>query len=323
MEPRLSSERIQTAIDTCVREGFLSEAELPDRPLTEEVLTRIFLDQVQNEDVAAFDSLVKNPALMQILSRVLASKKYGALNPPLGIKVYESLIGKSAEATHHLAIHYLHGDHVEKDPQRAIELFKIAAEGDRTILKSCYSPACRTLANQYVKGENVDRDIVSAAHYLVKGSRAGSDQCYEDLIRLVNEEKVEACIQEAISLTFELAQKGRETAIEQLAQWYRSGSYVEQSNDKAAFVLKWGADCGHKECLRHLIHFYLTGDWGQDKKEQGFALCLQEAEEEQPWAMALVAECYRTGNGVDEDSGQAAAWAAKWKEASDVSCVLM
>jgi len=115
MENTGSCNHIQASISACVREGYLELPEEGTSEITKNVFTKYFLNNIEDEETEKWSDLLQNVALIQCLARAYDFENPMAdRDPELAIAMYESIVGKSAEATNNLALLYLKGEKLKK-----------------------------------------------------------------------------------------------------------------------------------------------------------------------------------------------------------------
>jgi TPR repeat protein len=158
------------------------------------------------------------------------------------------------------------------DKTEAARLYTLAAEQG-------YAPARHALGRCYATGSGVPQNEMAAVrHY-----RLAAEQGYADS-------------------QFELAER------------YRMGRTVQSDSVKAVAWYLEAARHGHEGANNALLAYSKGHDIPQNPKEAAQFYTLLANDEHAlvlPWAQYKLAECYRTGKGVEQDSVEAVKWHLK------------
>ena len=204
-----------------------------------------------------------------------------------------------------LAVCYEDGEIVEKDSQKAIELYKSSAEQG-------YMHAQFFLADCYESGTGVEQDYKKAFLWYEKAANQGCDMAQEGLADCYYYGRgTEQNHKEAVIWYERAAEKGHYLAQCKLGKRYFNGEGVEQDYEKAFEWYKKAAEQGYDLAIYHVGKCYFKGygvkkdykkavEWYEKSAEQGYDLAQYE-----------LGECYFNGYGVEKDLQKGFAWYEK------------
>ena len=183
-------------------------------------------------------------------------------NTDLGIAMLEnSMLGGSVVAAKQLGDLYARGEHIERDPRRAIYYYKRAAqlggEGEYEALGDIFHHSQLT-----------EPDYALALSLYQKGAEAGEIGCHRKLNMMYEERErnyIEACKAERVSpeSAFELFKKsvdaGYLPAHARIGWYYERGIGTEVSRKNAFLHYKAAYDAGDKRAIESLGRCYARG----------------------------------------------------------------
>jgi len=241
------------------------------------------------------------------------------------------------DAMERVALAYLNGDEelqVTKDAQQAAEWFTKLAQQDQ--------PSAQfQLALLHLQGAGVERNAVQALYWMEQAKENGDENAftYAEICKTIAELQTAAdggefqaaadLAKEYLSLglamdadndffglCLEYASKAVEADISEafwvLAQLYENGLGVDEDFEQALLHYRRGSDLGHAACRHSLGCLYLQGDYLISDMAQGFALCMEAAEQGYAPAMQTIGRCYQFGDGVESSMKTALEWYEKY-----------
>lgn len=181
--------------------------------------------------------------------------------------------GGNAAAQYALAKFYRDGTHVEKNLQKAMELFTLSAEQKNEF-------AAYQLGKLYLKDEDIPKDIAAAVKWLTFSSDLGNQFAQYALAKLyLTGEDVQKDIQKAIRLFTLSAEQKNEFAAYQLGKIYLSGVDVPKEVEAAIHWLTASAEKGNQFAQYALGKMYFfDGDVPRDKEKSLYWLTASAAQ---------------------------------------------
>lgn len=160
----------------------------------------------------------------------------------------------NATALNNLGVHYLQGDGVEKDVNRAIELYRKAGENGSAQAQS-------NLANLYWYGRTgVPRNPSLSVFWARKAADQGSESVLFVLARAYETgEGASENMQTAVEWYEKAAVAGQAPGLNNLAYFYLKGEVVAQDADRAVDLYKKASDLGHGLASNNLGIIYRNG----------------------------------------------------------------
>lgn len=160
----------------------------------------------------------------------------------------------NATALNNLGVHYLQGDGVEKDVDRAIELYRKAGEKGSAQAQS-------NLANLYWYGrEDVSRNPSLAVFWAKKAAEQDSEDVLFILARAFETgDGAAENMETAVKWYEKAAAAGQASGLNNLAYFYLKGEVVEQNAEKAVELYKKASDLGNSLASNNLGIIYRNG----------------------------------------------------------------
>lgn len=160
----------------------------------------------------------------------------------------------NATALNNLGVHYIQGDGVDKDVDRAIELYRKAGDKGSAQARS-------NLANLYWYGRTeVPRNPSLAVFWAKKAADVGSESVLFILARAHETgEGAAENMQTAVEWYEKAAAAGQAPGLNNLAYFYLKGEVVEQDADKAVDLYKQASDLGHGLASNNLGIIFRNG----------------------------------------------------------------
>ena len=203
------------------------------------------------------------------------------------------------QALYDLGVLKHQGSHgIEKNISEAIELYKRAsALGHRS--------ANHNLGLIYYEGEDVAKNYNEAAKWLAIASERKLEDSQRILLSMYYKELVPKNLNKMEQLHIQLAEKGEQSEIERLADFY----YFEKNDlalaEKYVLLL---AEQGVAEYQYRLGSIYSKPMNGKDGYEKAFPWFLKSAEAGDLHAKLLLVTLYKYGLGVKQDQDKAMEW---------------
>lgn len=232
---------------------------------------------------------------------------------------------------------YMNGDGVAKDPQKAVEWFKKAAEEGNiegiTALGDCYfngvgshvnvfeavklysEAAERGYANAQLKlgillltGRGVTMDFKNGIAWIEKAANQGNAdaQTYLGVLYYTGDR-----IERDYNLAFKWFNKAagnNPEASYYLSRYYMEGQGVEKNKEKAIELIKDAAQGGYAEAQYLLATFFDSGQIITQDYKQAFFWFEKAAMQNHPMAQQVLGRYYTNGIGVEKDYKKAAYW---------------
>lgn len=220
------------------------------------------------------------------------------------------------EAIANLAICYQYGYGVKTDSLMAVKLYQQAIKkGNKNILiqhdkaareeKSIFS--ARLLYDCYANGIGVQYDVDKAADYLSLLAMQGSeDEQYELALFFLNAEQAD----KAVPYLRQLQTKGHKRAIFYYGYLLFNGIGVSQDKPKGLELMEKAEVKGVTAAAYQLGKAFLEGD-GVERDATRAVNYLSKVASNNNHAQWLLAECYRKGDGIDQNYYFAAQWYAE------------
>jgi TPR repeat protein/uncharacterized caspase-like protein len=198
-------------------------------------------------------------------------------------------------ATVNLGQMYLDGQAVEKNPNTAIELFRLAAQGNETAAYTALGWAHRA-------GVGVEQSFEKAMEWYVRGAEAGNDWAMTNIGELYQKGKgVEQDPALALNWYIRAAQSGELTAQTRLARMYQNGDGVPKDVQRAQFWLETAAGRGVPNAKTRLGLLYEKGEGIQQNLESAHRLYLAAAEDGDDEAILRLGNLYASENQLYDD----------------------
>ena len=181
---------------------------------------------------------------------------------------------------------YLNGEGFPKNRDKAIELFRRAANQDHPGAKNMLaklSPSAEEIYDQGIEAYEAE-DYAKAVELFRKSADMGNDNAQNDL-----------------------------------GNCYLYGNGVPQDDKKAAEWYRKAADQGHKFAQNNLAMRYYGGEGVPEDKKKAAEWFLKSAEQGNVEAQNNLANCYGNGEGVPQDWKKAAEWFHKAAEQGDAN----
>lgn len=227
-----------------------------------------------------------------------------------GFKVLESGGQADDNLLYKIGQMYKRGLGTDIDTKTAIDYFRRAAELNN-------KNALRTMALEYISGENIKQDIDKGIEMLTELADGGDNLAAYKLGRIyLAGEVVFKDVGKAEKYLQQAAGGGNEFAVYSLAKLY----LTEEKNDisKAAQLLEKA--CGFETIKSYAAYTYaklLTDDNGFRDAEKAISL-LEEAAEDNNWCSFLLGQIYAFGKGgIERDKEKAVEWLTKSAEAGN------
>ena len=161
---------------------------------------------------------------------------------------------------------------IQEDWTRAMHWYtQLAEQGD--------VDAQKTLAWQYLRGENIPQDYKQAAQWLIK-----------------------------------LAEQGDVQAQYMLAGCYADGNGVAYDLVKAFEYYHKAANCGHAAAQNKLGDYYCNGEIVEADEKEAVTWYTKAAEQGDAWGQFNLGDCYYLGYGISQDYTKAVYWYTKAAE---------
>ena len=226
----------------------------------------------------------------------------------------------------------------------AIPLFNRLMEDGNLIAQA-------VLGDCYLKGFGVEQSLEKAVALLRAPAESGEAQAQASLAAcyIALEKPVDECLY-WLQLA---ADQGHSKANLTLGKIYASGSFGEQSNEKAFYYFSNAAEIGNADAQYHLAicydnalgveqseaqalawyekaatngHLNAQTTLGQiylskEQNEEGVKWTRLAAEAGEPVAQVNLAICYKTGQGVEQSDAEAIRWTRKAAEQGDVEAL--
>ena len=259
--------------------GFSSlEAESHDDKLQYRIGQMLYTGTGIKKDIhAAISYLEKSAKLGNVNAQYLLGKLWletGTGNPMQAVAWIEKAAdGGNASAQYALAKLYHDGIHVDKDMQKALELFTLSAEQ-----KNDY--AAYQLGKLYLRNEEISKDITTAVKWLTFSSVLGNQFAQYALAKLyLAGEDVQKNIAKAIELLTLSAEQKNEFAEYQLGKVYLSGEDVPKDVEVAIRWLTASAEQGNQFAQYAIGKLYFfDGDVPRDKEKSLYWLTASAAQ---------------------------------------------
>ena len=196
----------------------------------------------------------------------------------------------NSEALFSLAERYRHGLGVEKDPEKAAELYEKAA------LKG-HSYAAFTLGEMFYTGEEIERDVYKAKEWF---ENSGEPESIERRLDISDELMTDLTTEQIRAKFAELekdVKAGDAYAMSELAGWYTDGRFIKPDLEKAKYWAKKAIKAGE---LDGYMRMALICDAEGDTK--GFINWLQKGEDKHSVdCIYTLGRCYYEGIYVEKD----------------------
>lgn len=205
-----------------------------------------------------------------------------------------------------LASWYMNGSHVEKNADKALDLYKtVAAGGD--------AAAMYAIAYQYYMGKNVMKDYSKAYEWFKKGAEHGdgASAFYIGYMYANGEGLTKDAAQAAVWYQLGAARKNR-SSINNLGVLYENGNGVPKNEAKALACYEQAAELGNEYSMNNLGNIYKNGLLGQSVNYAKAAEWYKKAAlAEKTDAMFNYAKMLEDGQGVTKDYTAAIEWYTK------------
>ncbi len=224
-----------------------------------------------------------------------------------------------SQALYGLGLYFFEGRGGKKDIDRAIELFRRAAEDDNEDAKY-YLGLC------YKNGWGVELDRNQAVKWFSVAVTQGQLKAFYELQSFATDGDAEAqceigdCyyyghiedvgrdLAEAVKWYTKSAEQGYAAAQYSLGECYAKNDGVVKDLEEAAKLYTKAAEQGHAAAQFELGECYLKGYGVFMDTIKGVSWLRKAAEQEYPSAQYRLAECYQNGIGVEKDDVKASQW---------------
>lgn len=259
--------------------GFSSlEAESHDDKLQYRIGQMLYTGTGTKKDIpAAISYLEKSAKLGNVNAQYLLGKLWleTGTNDPLKAVAWieKAADGGNASAQYALAKLYRDGIHVEKDIQKALELFTLSAEQ-----KNEY--AAYQLGRLSLRKDDIPKDITTAVKWLTFSSDLGNQFAQYALAKLyLAGEDVPKDISKALKLFTLSAEQKNEYAEYQLGKLYLSEEDIPKDVDAAIHWLTASAEQGNQFAQYAIGKLYFfDGDVPRDKEKSRYWLTASAAQ---------------------------------------------
>ena len=214
-------------------------------------------------------------------------------------------------AQYKLAKCYRYGYGIEKDPEKALDIYRKAAELG-------YADAQNTVGFLYQNGIGAEKNGSEAVTWYQKAVDLGYaiaelnlGVCYERAIGVEQDRK------KAVELYKKSANKGYKGGQEFLANCYRFGRGVEKNEKEAAEWFKKAAEQGMIYSQVSLGFFYENGMGVEQNNEEAVKWYRKAADQNDTTALNNLGVCYECGTGVEKDLWKAVNYYRKAAELGD------
>jgi TPR repeat protein len=219
---------------------------------------------------------------------------------------------KSPEEEYNIGIQYFFGKEKDINWERAIEHFRISAEGG--FGKGMYYYACCLL-----DGRGTPKDLTNGKLWLSKACEKNVGLAYERLGYAYgykgdfeeNEEKSNMAFSEAFELFQKDAETGDAVALYHLAMCYNYGHGVSLDLKKSIELLNRAIDSGSDEACYEMALLYSIGEGVERNDKEAFIWFKKAADMGNVEAYYNIGYCYESGQGVTKDLKKAFEWYMK------------
>lgn len=209
-------------------------------------------------------------------------------------------------AMDNMAAWYMGGYHVEKNVEKAMELYKALAAGGE-------ADAMYSIGYQYYAGNNLQKDLAKAIEWFIKAAEYGDGSSAFYLgYMYANAEGVTQDYTQAAAWYQLGADRNNRSAINNLGVAYENGRGVLQNNAKAIECYERAAALGNEFAMTNMGHIYRDGILG---KAVDYAKALswykKGADAGKTDAMYNYAKFLEDGKGTTQDYKGAIEWYTK------------
>ena len=204
------------------------------------------------------------------------------------------------------------GQGIEKDEEKANEIFAKVFEPIQTLAQNGDMFAQKIMGHYYYYGHFVEKNDEKAIKWYEKSADQGDanaqDNCgimyYEGL-------GVEQSFEKAIYWHEKAAEQGHAKAQYNLALMYYVGEGVEQSFEKTIYWYEKSAEQGDAKAQNNLADMYYEGKGVERDYEKAIVLYKKAAEQGHPDAQYRLAWMYDYGEGIERAYDKAVYWYEK------------
>jgi len=205
---------------------------------------------------------------------------------------------------------YYKGLYVEQDYVRAMDNWKLAAEGGN-------SNAMNMIGRLYSTGSGVEQNRATAIEWYERGAAAGNETAMGNLVYTYTQYKEVRNFEKAVSWLETLAELGDVEALVDLGYMSYHGRGTEQDYQEAINYFREAADKGSTDALFNLGYMFYFGKGVDQSYEIAMEYFSQGADAGHHYSMMYIGFMYTCGYGVTQDLSVAKEWAQKLQDAGD------
>ncbi|RIA84048.1 hypothetical protein C1645_880160 [Glomus cerebriforme] len=217
------------------------------------------------------------------------------------------------DAMNNLALHYLNGEEIEKNLEKAFYWYQKAAENG-------FNEAMCNLALCYYEGFGTKKNLEKAFYWNQKAAENGFNEAICNLALCYHEGfGTEKNLEKAFYWYKKAAENDDEIAMYNLAICYENGEGIEKNLEQAFRWYKNAAENDNETAMYNLAICYENGEGTEENSEQAFYWYQKAAENGEEEAIYNLAMCYYDGFGTEKNLEKAFYWNKKAAENGDIN----